>query len=64
MISMEFQDILEAAANFVTAFSLFFCLIGLTLTFLTYRKECKNEMLEREYGTYCELDDKYLELIY
>lgn len=64
MLSKDFQDILGSVADFVTAFGLIFGLIGVYLAFRKYRKELEYEKLEREYGTFDALDDKYVEFMY
>lgn len=64
MISCEVMQLLEASANFFTAVGVIFGLGGLIVAIRTYRAEREKERLEREYGTFDELDNKYIEFMY
>ena len=64
MLSKEFQVILASIADIVTACGLILGLIGLFIAYRTHRMERESEILEREYGTFDALDDKYVEFMY
>lgn len=38
--------------------------IGILIAVITYKKESKKDRMEREYGTFNDLDDKYVEFMY
>ena len=64
MISNDIQQYLQAGSNIATALGIIFAIGGLTVTIRTYRNERKNERIAREYETFNDLDDKYVEFMY
>lgn len=64
MIGEETQQLLSVAANVVTTLGIIFGAVGLFIAISTYRSERVKERLEREYGTFDDLDDKYVEFMY
>ena len=64
MMSLETQQWLEATANIVTSLGIVFATGSLIVAVWTYRAERRKERREREYGTYDDLDNKYVEFMY
>lgn len=64
MISTDTQQILASIANLVTILGIFFGIIGSIIAISSYRAERRKDRLEREYGTFDDLDDKYVEFMY
>jgi len=58
------QILLQEGANLVTILGIVFALVGLTVSLRTFIAERKKEHLEREYGTFDSLDNKYVEFMY
>ena len=61
---IENREFLEAAANLVTALGFIITIGGLFFALRTYRAERERERLERAYGTFDDLDNKYVEFMY
>lgn len=64
MISDNTLLFLQAGANIVTILGITFALAGLVISMRTFFNERKKEHLEREYGTFDSLDNKYVEFMY
>lgn len=60
----EVQPYLQAGSNIVTTLGILFATAGLTVTLRTYRNERRKERIAREYQTFNDLDDKYVEFMY
>ncbi len=63
-MSNNIQILLEEGANAITILGVIFALGGLTVSMRTFLAERKKEHLEREYGTFDSLDNKYVEFMY
>lgn len=61
---IENREFLEAAANLVTALGFIITIGGLFFALRTYRAERERERLEKAYGTFDDLDNKYVEFMY
>lgn len=64
MLSNNIQQYLQAGSNIATTLGIIFAIAGLTVTIRTYRNERKKERIAREYQTFNDLDDKYVEFMY
>ncbi len=64
MSSSGLIQALQVSADLVTTAGIFVASIGLLIAYHTYKAERQNEKLEREFGTFNELDDKYVEFMY
>lgn len=64
MIPIDIQQYLQAGSNIATTLGIIFAMAGLTVTIRTYRNERKKERIAREYETFNDLDDKYVEFMY
>ena len=64
MMSNNIQILLQEGANAVTILGIIFALGGLAVSMRTFIAERKKERLEREYGTFDSLDNKYVEFMY
>jgi hypothetical protein len=64
MITNDTHLILQAGANLVTIFGIFFALIGIVLSLRAFLNERRKDHLEKEYGTFDSLDNKYVEFMY
>ena len=63
-LSSETQQLLQATANLVTSLGLLVTMGGLFIAFRSYKKEQERERLEKAYGTFDDLDNKYVEFMY
>jgi len=61
---IENREFLEAAANLVTARGFLITIGGFFFALRTYMAERERERLERAYGTFDDLDNKYVEFMY
>lgn len=64
MTSNNILLILQAGADIVTILGIFLALIGAIISMRTFTNERKKEHLEKEYGTFDSLDNKYVEFMY
>jgi hypothetical protein len=64
MIDNNTLILLQAGANIVTILGIIFAAAGLIVSMRAYMNERKREHLEREYGTFDSLDNKYVEFMY
>ncbi len=64
IVSNETQQLLQAAANLVTSLGLILTIVGLFFAVRSYKVEREKERLEKAYGTFDDLDNKYVEFMY
>ncbi len=64
LLKQETQQLLQATANLVTSLGLILTLVGLFVALRSYRAERERERLEKAYGTFDDLDNKYVEFMY
>jgi hypothetical protein len=60
----EVQPYLQAGSNIATTLGIIFATASLTVTLRTYRNERRKERIAKEYATFDDLDDKYVEFMY
>ncbi len=63
-ISNEIQQLLQASANLGNTLALIVTSIGIFIAIRSYRAERERERQERAYGTFDDLDNKYVEFMY
>jgi hypothetical protein len=63
-LTNETQQMLQAAANLVTTLGFIITIGVLYIAVRTYKVERQRERLERAYGTFDDLDNKYVEFMY
>lgn len=64
VLSSEAQQLLQAAANLVTSLGLIITVTGIFIAIRSYKAEQERERRERAYGTFDDLDNKYVEFMY
>ncbi|WP_221032728.1 hypothetical protein [Actomonas aquatica] len=61
---MNVLPLLQAGADIVTILGIVIAVVGLRFAVKTYHNDRRKDQLEREYGTFNDLDDKYVEFMY
>ncbi len=61
---ISFAEYLQAGADIVTIFGIIFGTTGLFLSVQSLQREKEKDRLEKEYGTFDDLDNKYVEFQY